>query len=148
MTPQIDILIEDNRWSEMLSNPEKSTHTIIKNLLKNNPNTEISIVLTNDKAIQMLNKTYRGKDKPTNVLSFPQDEETMLGDVIISLDTIKRESKEQNKTLQNHFTHMLIHGSLHLLGYDHETEKDAQEMESLEIQILENLGIKNPYETK
>ncbi len=148
MTFDIDILIEDNRWSEALSDIEDYTKQILSNIIQKDEHAEISIVLANDPFIQALNKTYRGQDKPTNVLSFPQDEENMLGDVIISLDTLQYEADDQNKTLKNHYTHMLTHGCLHLLGYDHETDDEAKEMETLEIEILEKLRIKNPYETK
>ncbi len=148
MTPEIDILIEDDRWSEALNDSKSQTEQIILYVLKNNPDTEISIVLTNDKTIQSLNNNYRGKDKATNVLSFPQNDERMLGDVIMAFETIQREATEQKKTFPNHYTHMLIHGTLHLLGFDHETQEEAEEMESLEISLLESLGIKNPYETK
>lgn len=109
--------------------------------------TEVSVVLTDDAHIQILNRDYRGKDKPTNVLSFPQEERSMLGDIILSIDTLKKESDEQGKPLLAHVSHMLVHGCLHLLGYDHESEDEAQEMEALEIRILDGLGIKNPYET-
>lgn len=148
MTPEIDILIEDDRWIASLADAEDYTKKIVTSALEKESDKEISIVLANDSIIQTLNKDFRGKDKPTNVLSFPQNDVKMLGDVIISLDTIKREAEEQEKTLKNHYTHMLIHGTLHLLGYDHETDEDAIEMETLEIEMLENLGIKNPYETK
>lgn len=107
---------------------------------------EVSIVLTDDHHIQQLNSDYRDKDKPTNVLSFPQDEDTMLGDIIIALETIQREAEEQNKSFDNHLKHMLVHSVLHLLGYDHMTPEEAKEMETLEIEILAALNIKNPYE--
>ena len=116
---------------------------------------EISIVLANDKFIQELNNTYRETDKPTNVLSFPQTEPDefeylefidSLGDIILSYETITKESAEQNKAFEGHLKHLLVHGVLHVLHFDHESEEDAQKMESLEIQILKQMGIKNPYE--
>lgn len=112
---------------------------------------EISLVLADNDFVQKLNRDYRGKDKPTNVLSFPQDPEPgaaeiHLGDVVMAYETVLKESAEQNKLFGNHVTHLLVHGILHLLEYDHENDEEAEEMESLEIRILETLGIKNPYE--
>lgn len=116
---------------------------------------EITVTLTNDATIQKLNRDYRGKDKPTNVLSFHMWDslkdipsgagETPFGDIIIAFETIQREAIEQNKTLADHFTHMLVHGFLHLCGYDHMNDADAEKMELLEIKILKKLGINNPY---
>ena len=103
-----------------------------------------------------LNLQYREKDKPTNVLSFPSDipEEVLslldaepLGDLVICIPVVLQEAAEQQKTPTDHFTHLLVHGILHLLGYDHETtESDAEEMEALEIEILKKLGVANPYQ--
>lgn len=110
----------------------------------------LSILLTNDKEVRALNAQYRGKDKPTNVLSFPDGEVIggvrQLGDVAMAYETIAREAKAQKKPLKAHVTHLTIHGVLHLLGYDHESESDAETMESIEINILKRMGIANPYE--
>jgi probable rRNA maturation factor len=106
---------------------------------------EFSLLLTNDTHIQQLNKDFRGQDNPTNVLSFPDDTGNYLGDIAIALETIVREAKEQEKDFYHHFIHMLIHGLLHLQGYDHETDIEAEEMEALEIKILADMGIENPY---
>lgn len=110
-------------------------------------NAELSIVLADNDFVQELNKNYRGKDKPTNVLSFPQDEEFMLGDIILAYETVQKEAEEQSKSFEDHTTHLVVHGLLHLLGHDHEEDKEAEIMEALEIKILETLEIKNPYET-
>lgn len=107
---------------------------------------EVSILLTDDAAVQTLNRNYRGKDKPTNVLSFPQDDDVMLGDIAMAYETLAREALEQDKTFQDHFTHLLVHSVLHLLGYDHEEKHDQKEMEKQEIDILHGLGISNPYD--
>ena len=112
---------------------------------------ELLIRIVDKAEIQNLNKTYRHKDKPTNVLSFPSDlpieiDESILGDVVICADVVASEAKVQNKTFDHHLTHMAIHGTLHLLGFDHIKESDANKMESLEIRILEKFEIANPYE--
>ena len=130
--------------------------TKLLNAVEINDPYEFSIKCVSDDEIKALNNTYRSKDKPTNVLSFPNnpDEDEPLGDgelryigdIAISLDTIEREAAEQNKAITDHFAHMTLHGYLHLLGYDHETDVEAAEMEALEIAILAKFNIKNPYE--
>ncbi len=99
---------------------------------------------------QTLNRDYRGKDKPTNVLSFPSDIPAdvpipLLGDLIICSDVVAQEARDQNKTLQAHWAHMVIHGCLHLLGFDHIDDDEADEMEALEINLLNTLGFSHPY---
>lgn len=112
---------------------------------------EIAIVLADDALVQGLNRDYRGQDKPTNVLSFSADDPgapgrpRMMGDVVLALETIRREAGEQGKTLADHLGHLTIHGVLHLLGHDHETEAEAEAMETLETAILAGLGIADPY---
>ncbi len=107
---------------------------------------EIAIVLADDEFVKDLNSQYRGKNKPTNVLSFPASPMTPeLGDIVLAIETIEKEAREQKKTFRNHATHLLVHGFLHLLGYDHMEEKQADIMEKMEIKILEKLGITNPY---
>ncbi len=96
---------------------------------------------------QHLNQQFRGKNHPTNVLSFPFDEADYLGDLVFCHSLIATEAMAQHKTLKAHYQHLLIHGVLHLLGYDHETENEALEMESIEIELLATLDIANPYET-
>lgn len=116
---------------------------------------EMSVVLADDALVHKLNREYRGKDKPTNVLSFalteaeePEPEEgkpVLLGDVILAWETVRREALEQRKSAADHMTHLVVHGVLHLLGYDHETDYEADEMEDLETRILATLGIDDPY---
>ena len=112
---------------------------------------ELLIRIVDKDEIQTLNKTYRHQDKPTNVLSFESDlpveiDEAILGDVVICTEVVAEEAKAQNKTFDEHLTHMAIHGTLHLLGYDHIESEDAKQMENLEIKILEKIKIANPYE--
>ena len=116
---------------------------------------EVGIACVDNDESHKLNLQYRGKDKPTNVLSFPSDlpdemaqilDTFPIGDLVISIPVVLQEAIEQNKAPIEHFTHMLVHGTLHLMGYDHETsDEDAEEMEALEIEILAKLGFKNPY---
>lgn len=120
-----------------------------------NRTVEISLVLANDDLIQTLNREYRQIDKPTNVLSFAtlesgqpfgQDRACVpLGDIVLSFETIAQEAIQQNKPFADHFSHMIVHGALHLLGYDHIDEHEAIVMEGLEIEILKSIGVKNPY---
>ena len=119
---------------------------------------EIGIACVDNNDSHKLNLEYRGKDKPTNVLSFPSDlpdemaqilETFPIGDLVICIPVVLQEAVEQQKTPAEHFTHMLVHGTLHLMGYDHETsDEDAEEMEALEIEILKKLGFDNPYTIK
>src|SRR5690606_26578419 len=115
---------------------------------------EVSVVLANDDMVHALNRDYRDKDKPTNVLSFasldaddpiPDEGPVHIGDIILAYETIEREAREQGKYLKDHFTHLVVHGTLHLLGYDHIEEDEATMMETTEIRILEKLDIQNPY---
>ncbi|CAM4479248.1 MULTISPECIES: rRNA maturation RNase YbeY [Pseudoalteromonas] len=111
---------------------------------------ELTIRIADEHESQELNSQYRGKDKPTNVLSFPFDappgiELPLIGDLIICPQVVYQESVEQEKTFHDHFAHMVIHGCLHLLGFDHINEQDAVEMETIEKQILASLNIADPY---
>jgi probable rRNA maturation factor len=113
--------------------------------------TEVAVMLTDDARIRELNKEWRGQDKPTNVLSFPAaqppgaPEPLMLGDIAIAFETTRREAETEGKPFQNHLSHLAIHGFLHLLGYDHLNDDEAEEMEALEREILASLGIADPY---
>jgi probable rRNA maturation factor len=121
---------------------EKTAETLKKDFSQR----EVGIVLSSDEQVQSLNKTFRYQDKPTNVLSFPSGEKEELGDIVLAYETVIHEAKISGILPLHHTVHLIIHGFLHLLGYDHETENDANHMESLEIKILKHLNIKNPYE--
>jgi probable rRNA maturation factor len=112
--------------------------------------TEIAIVLVGESAARDLNRRYRGKDQATNVLSFPYEPEpheksALLGDLVICPAVVAREARAQRKRPRDHYAHLTIHGTLHLLGYDHERERDAQAMEAIERTVLARLGISDPY---
>ena len=111
---------------------------------------EMTVRIVDEAESHELNLTYRGKDRPTNVLSFPfecpdQVELPLLGDLVICRQVVEREAAEQEKPLMSHWAHMVVHGSLHLLGYDHIEDNEAEEMESLETQIMQGLGFDDPY---
>ncbi|BDH46683.1 endoribonuclease YbeY [Salmonella enterica subsp. enterica serovar Choleraesuis] len=114
------------------------------------PESEVTIRLVDEEESHTLNHTYRGKDKSTNVLSFPFEappgiELPLLGDLIICRQVVEREAQEQQKPLEAHWAHMVVHGSLHLLGYDHIEDDEAEEMEALETEIMLALGYDDPY---
>jgi probable rRNA maturation factor len=116
---------------------------------------ELAVMLTDDPGIRTLNLNWRGTDKPTNVLSFPalqppgghepDDAPRMLGDIAIAYETTRREADEEQKPFDHHLSHLAVHGFLHLIGYDHENDAEAEAMESLEREILATLGIPDPY---
>ena len=118
-------------------------------------NAELAVMLTDDAGIRTLNSNWRGIDKPTNVLSFPALQPTgpggsdnaprMLGDIAIAYETTRREADDEQKPFDHHLSHLAVHGFLHLIGYDHENDADANAMESLEAKILAQLGIPDPY---
>ncbi|WGD29412.1 rRNA maturation RNase YbeY [Ancylobacter sp. WKF20] len=112
---------------------------------------EIAVKLTDDAAIRALNRDWRGKDYPTNVLSFPTPEmaraggDPHLGDIAIAYETLAREAEEEGKAFADHLQHLAVHGTLHLLGFDHEVAEDAEEMEAMERDVLAGLGVPDPY---
>lgn len=154
----IDVAIADDRWNSVAPDLEAF---VIRSVLAGlavapkppMPGAEVSVLLTSDVVVQDLNKTWRGKDRPTNVLSFPAPPQpggaggaVPLGDVVLAYDTMLRESAEQSKPLHHHLAHLVVHGTLHLLGHDHETgEREADAMEALEVAALATLGIPDPY---
>ena len=143
-------------WDEILINGfHEKLNKILNEIYEqigfvyNNSKTLISISFSGDKKIMELNSCFRKKKIATNVLSFPSNNKfndtLFLGDIIFSIDTILKEAKRDNKTVENHLIHLFVHAILHLLGYKHDTEEQAKTMENLEIKILSNLQIDNPY---
>jgi len=133
-----------------LPSEEKLTQWVSAALNNKMDQAELSIRIVDAEESQQLNSEYRGKDKPTNVLSFPFDvpdgiELDLLGDLVICAEVVSREAEEQNKPLFNHWAHMVVHGVLHLLGFDHINDDEAEEMEALESKILASLNIPDPY---
>jgi probable rRNA maturation factor len=153
----VDIDIGDEGWLAAIDDPEPLCADLLQSVigfLALPPRAyEVSVVLTNDARQRELNRDYRGRDSATNVLSFPsEDPDNMdfppelpmpLGDITLALETVTREAAEMS--FRDHFCHLLVHGMLHLVGYDHETNTDAACMEALEVRILDARGIENPY---
>ena len=163
------IIINETLWETVLPNYQNLTSQITDltvNFINDDDNLDFiknkqlifNLCLSNDDEVHSLNKEFRGLDKPTNVLSFANidsddfeeliasNNEIEMGDIIISLQTLQKEATKKNISLHNHFCHLLIHGILHLLGYDHIEDHDAEIMEGYEIKILEKLNISNPYQ--
>lgn len=164
-TLSVDVNIENDTWLKAISDLDEQLIKIACHIFESlklvsyAKNIEFSTILTNNAHIQELNAQYRNKNMPTNCLSFPVTEFyqgdfvnyeyhngfAILGDVVFSYEKIKSEAIEQKKSFVDHFLHLLVHSILHLLGYDHETEKEALIMENLETEILDFFNIKSPY---
>ncbi len=154
---EIDILIRDVRWAEACPELEGLvTRALLGAVSAFCPKRfdEISVLFTDDEQIRNLNGRYRGKDTPTNVLSFPAGPQpafaseggmVMLGDIILAFETVQKEAQAQGLDFGAHMTHLLVHGCLHLQGLDHQNEAEAARMENLEVDILAGLGLGNPY---
>lgn len=150
---RLDILIEDGDWSAFAPVGEalRQVADAVAQRLDIDA-AEAAIALSSDERVRALNRTYRGKDKPTNVLSFPAGEHAApfvlrrhLGDVVLAAETVAREAAAEGKPPRHHLQHLAVHGLLHLLGYDHDTEPQAREMEALEAEILAQIGVPDPY---
>ena len=150
---EIDIKIEVDAWVDVLPQlvdlVDLSAAATVAACDFKCGNSELSILMTNDAEMAELNREWRGGRGATNVLSFPGDLDGpgsfLLGDVALALETIVTEAKEAEISVANHLTHLLVHGVLHLLGYDHKTDAEAEKMEALEIKILRSLGVPDPY---
>lgn len=166
MKPLVDLIVEDPRWDDfgLEARAELAASAVMADLGLAPDGYEISVLACDDARIAALNADFRGKPAPTNVLSWPSDERAAvadggtpappqgtaampeeLGDIAIAWDTCAREAAEQGKTMDDHVMHLLIHGMLHLLGYDHIRPKDAELMEGCEVRMLARLGIDDPY---
>ena len=154
---RIEAIIDESLWDRQLiidfqKTLNKISNEIYKNsdLINTNKINSVSVLFAGDKKITELNNRYRKINLPTNVLSFPsfieRNKIIFLGDIIFSAETIFKEAKRDKKSCINHLIHLFIHGLLHLLGYDHQTEDNAKIMEGLEVKILKTLKIDNPYE--
>jgi probable rRNA maturation factor len=151
-TPSIDIVRESPLWDEQ-PETDATVRRAVAEAAADVPakDGELAIVLTDDARIRTLNRVWRGFDKPTNVLSFPpadrggEDPPALLGDIVIAYETTQREALAQDTPFLHHLAHLTVHGFLHLRGYDHEADEEAETMEQLERQILGRLGISDPY---
>lgn len=163
----LDVAIEadsewdsSTRWAPLVRNAAEAAvaASAFPELASCDRHVELSVRLTDDEEVKALNARWRGKDKPTNVLSFPQLDreeieaadpagpELMLGDVVLARGVCQREAQEKAIPIEDHAAHLIVHGTLHLLGYDHEDDESAAEMESREVRALARLGIADPYQ--
>jgi probable rRNA maturation factor len=156
--------IEDTRWTEALPDVavllEKAIALALADVDDRSRTIEVGVRLVDDGTIQGLNRDWRGRDKPTNVLSFPMGDPApvgdpallgdpdfpwLIGDIVMSFDTMKAEAERDGKKLEHHVVHLAVHATLHLIGHDHEDEAEAEAMEAAEIKLLAGLGIPDPY---
>ena len=146
MTAEIEVEVEADLW-RALPDAEDLARTAARAALSKREGGALAVLLTDDAAVRALNRQWRGKDMPTNVLSFPAPAiaAPWLGDVAVAYETCAREADEQRKTLAHHVTHLVAHGVLHLLGWDHQTDAEAEQMEAVERDILARLGVPDPY---
>lgn len=152
----IDITIEAEGWSAITDLESLVDRAVAAGLaearIQPMKGAELSLLMTDDARMRRINNTWRAKDKPTNVLSFPAvpadriAASPSLGDIALALETLQREAAEENRPLEAHLSHLVIHGLLHLLGEDHETDEEADIMEAREVAALARLGYENPYE--
>jgi probable rRNA maturation factor len=162
VAPAIDILVESPLWKA-----QRGVKAVLERAIgaaaamAATSGGELAIVLTDDSAIRALNRDWRGKDQPTNVLSFPanapsrsrradahQARPRLLGDIVIAYETMAREALAEQRPFRHHLAHLAVHGFLHLLGHDHAADAEAEAMEALEIAVLARLDVPNPYRTR
>ncbi|MDA0305332.1 MAG: rRNA maturation RNase YbeY [Proteobacteria bacterium] len=159
MMLEVDVTVRCPFWTDNLKAADALCQTAARASYPASDPAEVSIVLADDAFVRNLNREYRGQDKATNVLSFAADSANespvssgalgaprLLGDVIVAFETVSAEAAAQGKTLADHLCHLVVHGMLHLLGYDHEQDPAAEKMEALEVKILATLEIADPYE--
>jgi probable rRNA maturation factor len=140
----IEVEVEDDAWTQALADPAALARRAAAAAARGESG-EIVILLTDDDVLRSLNGQFLGKDRPTNVLAFPAGVTGRLGDVALAFGVCEAEAREQGKSLADHLIHLVIHGVLHLIGYDHLTDDDATRMESLERQLLGEMNIEDPY---
>jgi probable rRNA maturation factor len=145
----LDLIVEDEGWTALSGKTrlaEKAVQAACQDLSARRPGV-VAILLTGDEAVAELNTRFRDKTGPTNVLSFPapDDLENHLGDMALAWGVVEREAQARKISVGDHLSHLLIHGFLHLQGYDHQTDEEAVEMEGIETQALARIGIANPY---
>jgi probable rRNA maturation factor len=152
---EIDVTVEADGWPAEAGLEQLARNAVESALAEAGApagDSEVSLVFSDDATIRTLNAEWRGMDKPTNVLSFPAFPyrrgaalPPMLGDIVLALETVRREAELEEKPLEHHISHLVIHGFLHLLGYDHENDEEAEEMEASERRALARLAIPDPY---
>jgi probable rRNA maturation factor len=158
--PAVDVVIASTRWSKAPQAAKLVRRTIAAAAPARARAAELSVILTSNRAIGALNRQWRGQDKPTNVLSFPAPKPATkrrakraatraaprhLGDIVIAYETAAAEARAERKPFDHHLAHLAVHGFLHLLGYDHESDSEAEAMERRERMILSRLGVPDPY---
>ena len=150
----VDIEIVEPAWGEVGDIARQAGEAALSSIGEDAANLEVAVRLASDDEVHQLNHEYRGKDAPTNVLSFesgveagewPAEMPRPLGDIILGYGVVSREAAEQGKSLESHLCHLMVHGVLHLMGYDHQDDAAADNMEELEVNILATMGIENPY---
>lgn len=153
---QIEVTVEAEAWFAAVTDPEKLCRRVVAGVLaREAPHdaVEVSVLLADDERVRSLNRAWRGKDSPTNVLAFPAEAGPppgsgmpwLLGDIVVALETTRREAEAEGKRLEDHLSHLLVHGALHLLGYDHGAEEEARAMEAREVELLRGFGVADPY---
>ena len=150
MTARLDLTIQQASTHPQCPDEGSIRKWITLALAQDPKSAEITVRIVDEEECAELNTQFRNRQGPTNVLAFPydctaQDGVDLYGDIVICAPVVARESKEQHKDLQSHWAHMVIHGTLHLMGYDHTEKKDAETMEALECSLMDNLGYNNPY---
>ena len=155
MKLQIEFVATSRRWRGLLAARKLAREALAASQAVSGvtlcEGAELCIHLADDEHIRTLNARWRGLDKPTNVLSFPAaepaqlDRARLLGDIVLAFETVAREAEDESKPLADHYRHLVVHGFLHLLGFDHETDAEAQAMEAMETRILAHLGVADPY---
>jgi probable rRNA maturation factor len=148
----IEVEVEDPAWTAALADADSVARRAGEAALEGAPTSAasggaVTVLLTDDAAVRALNRDFRGKDSATNVLSFPAPDTARphLGDVALGYGVCAREASDQGKPLEHHLAHLTVHGVLHLLGYDHEADAEAEAMEQLERSVLDRLGVPDPY---